>query len=129
MFSKERHWGESDEGAGRKPGGLTGSECALPSDLVNGASRRTLRRAWPMPLSLGTWGVACDTCLRSVKAGNCGHVPQGRERKSHLERTAAWVLESLKVAHYGRPSLRKRESDSHGAPCWAPPGSRQGLCK
>lgn len=62
MFSKERRWGERGEGAGRKPGGLTGSECALPSDLANGGFQENLQERVAHVSEFGghgEWPVIC----------------------------------------------------------------------
>lgn len=53
MFSKERCCGESGESGGRKPGGLTGRACALPSDLANRDFQENLQESMAQASEFG----------------------------------------------------------------------------
>lgn len=75
-----------------------------------------------------TWGLVCDTYLRS-EGRKCRYGPKAERKRATLRARAAWVLGSLKFAQFGRLSLRKMESYLHRAPCWAPPWSWQCPCK
>lgn len=75
-----------------------------------------------------TWGLVCDTYLRS-EGGKCRYGPKAERNRATLTARGAWALGSLKFAQFGRLSLRKMESDLHRAPWWTPPWSWQGPCK